>query len=456
MLKRALIKGVMIYGMSRMEKERLKVLVIAEAANPDWTSVPLIGWSHAAALRSVCDAHLVTQIRNRRAILNQGWKEGVDFTAIDSERLNRPIYRFSLFLRGGDKSAWTISTALGSLVYPYFEYLCWKAFKARLVAGDFDVVHRITPVSPTAPSYLAKKLRKINVPFVVGPLNGGVAWPPQFRDVQHKEKEWLSYIRSIYRWLPGYRSLLKNCSAIISGSSATFNQLPKRIRHKQFFVAENAIDPKRFSLTHERAYGLPLKGAFVGRLVPYKGADMALEALEPLLKSGKIKFDIYGDGPERANLEAVVDTLGLSGYVTIHGFVDHAELQNELIKADILIFPSIREFGGGVVLESMALGVVPIVVDYAGPAELVTDEVGYLIAMGDRESIIVNLRANLSVICADPEQLEVRRRAGIAKVNECYTWARKAEKSKEIYLWITGRGPKPKYQRPPTQDNGQA
>ena len=83
-----------------MVSRKLNVLVIAEAANPDWTSVPLIGWSHAKALRDLCNVHLVTQIRNRDAILERGWKEGVDFTAIDSERLNRPVYRFGKFLRG--------------------------------------------------------------------------------------------------------------------------------------------------------------------------------------------------------------------------------------------------------------------------------------------------------------------------------------------------------------------
>jgi hypothetical protein len=96
---------------------RRRVLLIAEAANPEWVSVPLEGWSHAQAIARVADAHLVTQLRNCAAIERAGLVHGRDFTAIDSELVARTVSTAARHLRGGTSKGWTFTAASGALSY---------------------------------------------------------------------------------------------------------------------------------------------------------------------------------------------------------------------------------------------------------------------------------------------------------------------------------------------------
>ena len=109
----------------RSMKKRYRVLLIAEAANPEWTSVPLVGWSHTRALAEITDAHLVTQIRNQEAIERFGWVEGKEFTAIDSEAVAKPLWKISSMLAGGDGRGWTTRMAINTFGYYYFERQIW-------------------------------------------------------------------------------------------------------------------------------------------------------------------------------------------------------------------------------------------------------------------------------------------------------------------------------------------
>jgi glycosyltransferase involved in cell wall biosynthesis len=423
-----------------------RILLIAEAANPDWVSVPLVGWSLARAIARIAPAHLVTHVRNRAAILNQGLAEGSDFTALDSEAVARPLWRASTLLRGAPGTGWTTATAFAAFAYYYFEAMVWRRFAPAIRRGEFDIVHRVTPLSPTIPSLLAARCERAGVPFVLGPLNGGVPWPKEFDCARRKEREWLSYVRAAYRFLPGYASTLRASSALIAGSRGTLAEIPSAYRGKCFYLPENAIDPERFSGMAIPATAGSLRACFVGRLVPYKGPDLLLEALAPLVRDGKVCLDIVGDGPLMPELRALVRSERLAGGVTLHGWVDHRDLQTIMCRSQVLAFPSIREFGGGVVLEAMALGLVPVVVDYAGPGELVTESTGCKIPLGRRDEIITRLRAELASLCEQPGRVTALSGAARARVHALFTWDRKAAQMAQIYAWVLRqRNDKPEF-----------
>jgi glycosyltransferase involved in cell wall biosynthesis len=409
--------------------KRLRVLALAEAANPEWVSVPLVGWSIAKALGEYAEVHLVTQVRNRDAMRRAGLKEGADFTAIDTEALERPLWKVSSTFGLG----WTSKMALNAMSYPYFERLVWRRLGAEITSGEYDIVHRITPVSPTVASPIASKCAGAGVPFILGPLNGGLPWPRAFDKVRRQEREWLSYIRGVYKVFPGQKRMLESCSAILVGSHHTGNEMPRNVRERVVYIPENGIDPERFPQKPKRRIMLPIRACFLGRLVPYKGADMVIEAAAPLLADGRLTLEIVGDGPMAGDLETFASAAGVDKAITFHGWISHDAVPEVLGRADVLTFPSIREFGGGVILEAMALGTVPLVVDYGGPGELVDSATGFKIPLGTRENIIAALRSRLIDICENPQVLLWLSASAQQKALSDFTWRAKAKRILEVY-----------------------
>jgi glycosyltransferase involved in cell wall biosynthesis len=430
------------------QSEKPRVLIIAEACNPDWVSVPLVGWSHYAALREVADAHLVTHPRNRAALEQRGLVEGQDFTLIDNEHVAKPLYKTATMLRGGKGKGWTTVQALNWPAYWEFERLVWKRFGAALKGGAYDLVHRLTPLSPTIPSKLATRCKNIGVPFVLGPLNGGVPWPKGFDDRRRAEREWLSYVRNVFTLLPGYRATRRDSSAIVVASGDTLAQMPASCRDRCVYIPENGIDPQRFSQVRERSAAPPLKCVFLGRLVPYKGADLLIRAGAQAMKAGTLKIKIVGEGPQRDQLESLIAELGVGEHVELAGWVEHTEVQRVLADSDFMAVPSIREFGGGVVLEAMALGLPAVVVDYGGPAELVTDTTGVRVPIGAPDAIVDGFNDAITRFTQDPALVDRLGRAAKRRVDTLFTWSAKARQTLAVYRWVLGRADRPDFGMP--------
>lgn len=416
-----------------------RVLLVAEAANPKGFSVALIGWSFGRALASVCHPILATEKRNREDCLAHGAREGVDLESVDNRFWQHGAWKVSTMLRGGNALGWSTYSALATLVYPIFERRLWKQFEARLARREFDLVHRITPLAPVVPSSLAGRCARLNVPFMLGPLNGGVPWPKEYPELRAAEREWLYPFRNVYKSLPGFHSTRRNASAILVASRSALRELPEQYHPKAVYIPENAIDPDRFPRRTPPSPSTPARAAFVGRLVPLKGVDMLLEAAAPLCREGRLALDIIGDGPELPRLKQLAIDRGIADQVEFPGWVDHSKMADRLGRSQIFAFPSVREFGGGVVLEAMALGLVPLVVDYGGPGELVPEGTGFSIPMAPREKLVADFRDSLTRLLARPDDLASLGRRAQDYVYKHFTWDAKARQIREVYDWVLKR-----------------
>lgn len=130
--------------------------------------------------------------------------------------------------------------------------------------------------------------------------------------------------------------------------------------------------------------------AFVGRLVPTKGADMLLRATA-LLKARGHQFQtvLMGAGPELPALRALADELQLGSAVTFAGSTPSAEVARRLREAAVFVLPCQPDpvWMDGIpvaLMEAMAIGTPVVTTATSGIPELVHHgENGFFVAPDD-------------------------------------------------------------------------
>lgn len=147
----------------------------------------------------------------------------------------------------------------------------------------------------------------------------------------------------------------------------------------------------------------------VGRLVEKKGLELGLRAVAIAeQRSGRaLHYDIVGDGPLRAELEAAAAREGIGEHVTFHGSRTSRETMELLGRAHVLLAPSVTAKNGDmegipvVLMEAMAQGLPVLSTRHSGIPELVEDGTsGVLVREGDADA----LGAALADLLAHPER----------------------------------------------------
>jgi glycosyltransferase involved in cell wall biosynthesis len=213
--------------------------------------------------------------------------------------------------------------------------------------------------------------------------------------------------------------------------------LPAGCRGKVRILCENGVQPNVW----QRPDDLPvrpvdgLRLAFLGRLLWWKGVDIALDVLAEVKKQiPSAELWIIGDGPERPRLQRQTEALGLCGAVTFHGWVAHAECPRLLSQCDVFLYPSVFDCGGAVVLEAMSLGLTVVALNWGGPSDYLSSGSGVLVEpVNRRESVAELAKAVRSLTpCKRRELGEASQR----EIADHYTWPAKVRQILEAYQQV--------------------
>ena len=174
----------------------------------------------------------------------------------------------------------------------------------------------------------------------------------------------------------------------------------------------------------------------VGRLVPFKGFEILLEACAELDRRYlDFRCRIVGDGPLRGKLEALIAELNLRNRVTLCGSLSQAEVFAELRACDIFALACVVDEAGAsdvfptVIMEAMACARPVVSTRLAGIPESVTDgSNGFLIEPGDWEEFA---RALVKLV-RDPELRARLGNAGRTRMENQFSVAKTIEPLREL------------------------
>ncbi|MGH3614022.1 MAG: glycosyltransferase family 4 protein [Pseudonocardia sp.] len=260
----------------------------------------------------------------------------------------------------------------------YYTAWQWRArrFVRRLHAlHRYDLAHHVT----FANDWTMVALKGIDdLPFVWGPIGGRTRTPLSLLHYHGVKGSVAEAVRSVAG--AAGRALSGNASAraaalVVAANSDVQNGY--RFHARRLVVEPSAAVDPNAEVWHSDVERLgPVVG--IGRLVPWKGWSLALEAIARI-DEPDVKFVLLGDGPDRRRLESRARRLGVADRVEFLGALPREDVAAILRSARVLLFPSFHDSSPWAVAEALMAGCPVVSLDLGGVPELVAGAGGTVV-----------------------------------------------------------------------------
>lgn len=351
----------------------MKILLIAYGCEPNKGSEPGVGWNWAVNLAKDAEkeVHVITRSNNQKVIENY-WNGACPTNLVfHYYDLNKPLLwakhhgmpvnlYYALWLQGSS-------------------YLAKKKHKETV----FDLAQHIT----FGVFRDASSLYRLKIPYVIGPVGGGETTPKRLLTLFSAKEIIKEYLRSLanrFALLNPFLIKTFNNATIILTKTKDTKQLLNKWNNKTYVNLEigiNSVDGFIKGNTTDTFL-------FVGRFTYWKGIKLVLMAFaEYVKKYPKSKLIFIGKGEMRKDIQDFATYNLIKENIEIIQWINQEELKQYYSSSKALVFPSLHDSSGNVVLEALSFGLPVICLDCGGPATVLGDTLKELVVDTKKKTV---------------------------------------------------------------------
>lgn len=402
----------------------MKVLLSAFACNPRLGSESGVGWHWALEVSQFGhQVWVVTRPCNRAAIEKElvrlGCPPNLKFIYYTLPFIGDAVdeYKFWIYL-----------------YYPVWQWGAYRLAKSIHATECFDLVHHISYGGVRVASFMGN----LGIPFLFGPIGGGERAPYCLRRGYSFSESFRDAVRDLHNLIIRIDPLMHHtygkATRIFVKTGQSRSVIPRRYHNKirnSIEIGCNVADLTSPELVNRRVDRAdPFSVLYVGRFIGFKGLNIAVPAFARLVQThGNARLTLVGRGAMEPQLRQMAVELGIADRIDWVPWVDRATLATIYSRHDMLLFPSLHDSSGNVVLEAMTKGLPVVCLDLGGPAVLVDHRSGVAVDTTGRDqaAVVDSVGRALDRLAGDREY---RRRLSLGALERAreLTWTAAVER----------------------------
>ena len=397
-----------------------KILIIAFACKPNAGSESGVGWNFSKLIQEFGDVYvLVRDAENQKELLSNNKELNVKYIFYDLPNCISKLQNKQV--NNGQK-------------YMELYYLAWQIGAIKHIIKNygrnyFDIVHHITFVSATLPSYFILLKSK----FIWGPISSNDLIPKGIASANTYIKLCIKdFMKKIIRTFSiSFQLDKRKASYIIANTSDIFDKLKLKNEVRLVTIPSIGIEENEEVIVNKKInINTRINIISIGEFLDIKNFDITVEAFNRYNSiNPNSKLYLIGDGPNRKKLERLVVDLGLTDDVIFVGWISRNKVYEYLKNtAHVLLFPTCEK-AGMVILEALQNNVPVVGMNFGGPKEFVTNNSGVLVEVKNREQIVDDLAIGINNIVNNYSYYLNGCKEAIVN----YYWTSKRNKLKNIY-----------------------